>query len=129
MGGLQLQDLSGSDSQPSSALENPTGAILFFRGGGGRRKANDVAAGTRRNPRGGADGVVWTQPRRLAAPQRLDLAPSFRMDSSAAGTVVQSEHTVRLVDSLNELSTRRFAARRAIASLPSSQQRERDAQK
>merc|ERR1719343_1948477 len=91
--GLQLKDLSGSDSQPSSALENHIGTVLF----------SGVAA---------------------AGGRRLDLAPSFRLDSSAAGALIQDERKVRLVDSRKELSTRRFAARRAIASLPSSQQRE-----
>ena len=41
--------------------------------------------------------------------QRLDLSsvPSFRMDSRAAGSVIQNECAGRLVDSRIELSTRR----------------------
>merc|ERR1719229_1748117 len=89
-----------------------------------------------RRARGGSRGqILWAAPRRETSSrrggpeqpplqQRLDLVPSFRMDSSATGAVVQNERTVRLVDSRIELSTRR-SQHAIFASL--SQQRERKA--
>merc|ERR1712060_83212 len=86
----------------------PPPCRFFFRGGGGTWRANGVFL-----PALEGTPVEWQTEwcgHSRAASLHLSvltLVPSFRMDSSAARTVVQNERTVRLVDSRIELSTRR----------------------